>query len=266
MGIFRQAKLLYEKRTRDQTIQVIQNSGKLELRFGNHIIQSSVSETKPEQLLLEYTQAMMVGFALNPDATNTLQVGLGAGSIAHFIYHHFPKCEQDIVEISPEVIEAAYRHFGIPHSPRLKITEADGAEFVQSSDQRYHLVFQDAFLADGVAEHLQTDEYYKHLGRILSPGGWLVNNVWGSNEAALRVVSQKLGNIFPQLYSISVGVGTNVIFFGSFDRRPVNLRQTLLRAEALSEELSFSLARWVRGLQRVKQIESVGWARPIARI
>ena len=266
MNIFKQAKIIYERRSGEETVQVIQRSGKLELRFGNHIVQSAMSETQPDQLLLEYTQAMMVGFALCPNVSRSLQVGLGSGAIVRFVYRYFPDCRQDVVEISPDVIEAAKRYFKLPVSSLLHIEQGDGLDFVRRTDQPYDLIFQDAFLAEGVPGHLQTKSYFEDLRKIIAPGGWLVNNVWGSNQANLRLVATHLTSIFPQLYSISVGVGTNVIFFASTGHRTLPLRDTLQRGEEISARIPFNLTRWVKSIQKVKQPEHGPLAKPLARI
>ena len=265
MNIFRQSKIIFERHAGEETVQVIQRGEKLELRFGNHIVQSAMSIRQPDHLLLEYTQAMMTGFAIHPDPVRTLQIGLGAGAITRFIHRHFPGCTQDIVEISPVVIEAATRHFKLPASDRLNIIESDGHAFLKSIKRQYDLIFQDAFEAEGVAGHLQTREYFLDLRRVLAPGGVLVNNAWGSNQTNLRHVAAHMSAVFGQLYSISVGVGTNVIFFAQAQRRALPLRDILRSGEEISARIPFDLTRWVRQLQKVNQPENGPLAGPLAR-
>ena len=266
MGIFSQAKIIFERRNGEESIQVIQRSGKMELRFGNHIVQSQMSITQPDNLLLEYTQAMMVGFALHPEVSSTLQIGLGAGAIARFIHRFFPTCHQDIVEISPDVVEVARLFFRLPTSDQLQVYQEDGLAFVNRCKQRYDLVFQDAYLAEGVPGQLQTQEYMKSLREILAPGGWLVKNVWGSNSANLKLEASTLSAIFPVVYSIPVGVGTNVIFFATSGQQAFSLRDTLQRSDGISEMIPFHLNRWVKTLQRTRQPQNGPLAEPLARI
>lgn len=251
MKLFGQ-KILYEKRGEAATVQVLQRGDKRELRFGNHIIQSAMSQVAPDFLLLEYTRAMMAACLFATPEGRLLHLGLGGGSLPRFIHGHFPQVLQQVVELQPEVIEVAYRFFDLPVSPRLQVTAGDGERFLETSRERYQMIFQDAYHATGVDQHLKSGSFFRTLHAHLEPGGWLINNVWGSDKENLNLVTLNLAAVFPQLYSLSVGADSNVIFFAGATSLTPSQESMLDRAAALARELPLELEGMAKKITRVR--------------
>lgn len=252
MALFPFGKTLYEKRAGDLVVQVIQKAGKRELRFGNHIVQSAIAEKTPDLLQLRYTQAMMVGLLLLPPPARVLHLGLGAGALARVIHRHFPDTRQTVAEISPEVIEVAYRFFDLPRSPRLEVVNQEGARFLKENPATYGLIFLDAYHADGVADHLQTVPFFRSVAARLAAGGWVVNNVWGSDRANLELVKRNLGKVFPHLFSVSVGAESNIILFAAPETTaPPSAAELAQRSDRLAPALKVDFSLLTRRLARV---------------
>ena len=112
-------KLLFVKEYNGVPVQVWEKLDRREMRFGNLIVQSAYSTLQPDCLLLRYTRQMLAAIALVPQLENVLHIGLGGGSVANFLFHHFPKIQQTAIEINPLVIDAAYEHFGLAKDFRL---------------------------------------------------------------------------------------------------------------------------------------------------
>jgi spermidine synthase len=163
-----------------------------------------------------------------------LHFGLGGGSLPDFIHRHDPQAFQRVVEINPGVVEVAYRYFELPVSLRLEVVVREGADFLRQDTETYDLIYLDAFQADGAAPHLNTATIFRMLAARLAPGGWLVDNAWGSDRENLIRVRNGLAAVFPQMVSLSVRANSNVIFVvGLQDRMPSN-QAILRRAEILS--------------------------------
>lgn len=252
MRFFWQDKILYEKKTGEQTVQVIQRDDRRELCFGNHIIQSAVSLSNPDVLQLDYTRAMMAVFMFSPQAANILHLGLGAGSLPRFIHQQFPQSKQIAVELCPSVIEAAYNYFFLPQSPRLEVIEEDGKNFFDGCKSRFDLIFQDAFHADGVSRHLESMAFFQKLRDHLNPGGWLINNVWGSDRANLNLIRQNLTGIFPQLYTLSVSGGSNVIFFAGESEAAPSPATVKENATKLSQDTGIDISRFELNIKTIR--------------
>ena len=262
MKLFRHDKFLYEKRNGEQIVQVLLRNNRRELRFGNHITQSAISLEAPDLLQLEYTRAMMAAFLLAPQATDILHIGLGAGSLARFIHQHFPGSRQLMVELSPDVIEVAYRYFDLPQSPRLRVIVDEGARFLRNCLDSFHLIFLDAFLANGASQHLETAQFFGSARNRLAPKGWLVNNVWGSDRENLNAVKINLAGLFNRLYSLSVRADSNVIFFAGNTSDPPAMASVKSLAEQFSESMPIDMVGFAAKLTAVPKTRA-GQARVV---
>ena len=252
MPFFSSEKNIFEKRLAEWTIQVIERGGRRELRFGNQITQSAISLEDPEFLLLEYTRAMIAGFLFVRKPVSILHIGLGAGSLPRFIHHHFPACRQVVVENSPEVIEVAFRYFFLPLSPKLQVIEEEGKTFLAKAEGRFDLIFLDAFSAEGAPGQVETVPFFETAREHLAPGGWLVNNVWGSDPANLKRVTANLALTFANLHALPVHSGSNVIFFCGESESGRSPEELLQAAKALAETIPVDFEKYIKKLGRVR--------------
>ncbi|DBA78741.1 TPA: hypothetical protein ACH3X1_008650 [Trebouxia sp. C0004] len=83
-----------------------------------------------------------------------LCIGLGGGSLPHFLSHHFPGLVVDAVELDPIVVTAATQCMGLPYSrSNLRLHTADAAGYILNLASQVHkgladpldIVFIDAF-------------------------------------------------------------------------------------------------------------------------
>lgn len=260
MRFFWQDKILFEKTFEGTTVQVIQRDDRRELCFGNYIIQSAISVSNPDILQLDYTRAMMAGFLFAPQAANILHLGLGAGSLARFIDRQFPQARQILVELNPNVIEAAHKHFFFSTSPRMEVVQDDGAKFLRACGTHFDIIFQDAFHADGVSHHLESVDFFHNVRDHLAQGGWLVNNVWGSDRANLNLVRESLIGVFQQLYALPVRAESNVIFFAGGSESAAAPQTAQKNVHALSHDTGIDFLRLAQNIKTIRagRIEATG--------
>ena len=121
---------------------------------------------------------MLAAIALVSKLENVLHIGLGGGSIANFLFHHFQKIQQTAIEINPLVIDAAYAHFGLPNDSRLNVLPMDVTESINDLAGPYDLIFLDAFDHSGASSCFDSTSLLLQLQDLLSAGGWLVGNFW----------------------------------------------------------------------------------------
>lgn len=258
MKLFQHEKVVCEKRAGDMTVQVVDRGEMRELRFGNRVTQSAAHLRAPHLLALDYTRAMMMGATLPPQVGEVLHIGLGAGSLPRYIHHYFPGARQRVVEMVPEVVDIAYRYFELPVSPRLEVVEDEAAEFLRRDPSRYDLILQDAFHAEGVARHLHSATFFSLAREHLSPEGWLVTNVWGSDRQGLERARSNLGEQFIHLLRLSVRVDSNVILFASNTRQPPSRQRVRERAAALEAEAPLEWTQLAGMLQRERPADAPG--------
>ncbi len=169
----------------DHSIDISEEDGVRYLHFGSEWIQGAMRVRRPWALELDYTREMMAGLLLHdaPWPKHALLIGLGAGSLAKFIWRHLPQTKITVVEINPRVPLAARQFFRLPdEDERLKIRIGDGAELIARGRQRYDLILVDGFDPDARAGALDSLPFYAHCRERLSRNGVLATNLFGNRR------------------------------------------------------------------------------------
>ncbi|MBI3524921.1 MAG: fused MFS/spermidine synthase [Betaproteobacteria bacterium] len=199
---------------------------------------------RPFALELAYTREMMACLLLRAEQEwprRALLIGLGAGSLAKFIYRHLPQTRITAVEIDPRIAPMAQQYFRLPDDPqRLKVVIADGADYVVQNSGRYDAIFVDGFGADARAGRLDTADFYAACRTRLSPQGLLVCNLLSHSRgfaASARRIDLAFDHraiVFPSLDS------GNAIAFG-VSGEPVDITLEEMRAQAIALKLQTGL-------------------------
>ena len=244
-------KLLFEKEYNGVPVQVWEKLDRRELRFGNLIVQSAYSTLQPDCLLLRYTRQMLAAIALVPQLENVLHIGLGGGSVANFLYHHFSKIQQTAIEINPLVIEAAYEHFGLPNDSRLKVLGVDVTQSINVLSGPYDLIFLDAFDHSGASSSFDSTSLLLQLQDLLKTDGWLIGNFW--NQFRLFSLQKELWHgLCGQLIEAKTGLMTNSILYGHAKSNQILMSTVQERAQELESTLPLRLLPLVK---RFKNLE-----------
>lgn len=188
------------------------NSQTLSLSFTSSLIQSSMRLDAPDELLLDYTRAMMGCLLLHPAPRRVLMIGLGGGSMLKYLHRHLPHAEFTVVEISQAVIDLRGDFLIPPDSERLRTVCDDGARFVrefvracqQETDSapghptrpaRFDVILVDGFDGAGLPPALSSRRFYEDCRAALSEDGVLVANVQ-ADTARSREIRQRLSRAF----------------------------------------------------------------------
>jgi spermidine synthase len=162
-------------------VSVADHKGVRSLYLGSDTVQSAMRLSDPDALELEYARLMMAFLLFLPQPRHAVMVGLGGGSLAKFIYRHFPTTQVTALEINPEVVAAARNFFEFPDDDaRLRVLIGDGADFVARHPESCDLLMVDGF--DGVAHasSLVTQDFYESCAAALTDQGVMVVNLWRS--------------------------------------------------------------------------------------
>ena len=115
------------------SVDISEEAGVRYLHFGSDWVQGAMRIARPWALELSYTREMMAGLLLRPTnlwPRSALLVGLGAGSLAKFIYRNLPDCRITIIEINPQIEFIARQYFKLPDDPRrLDVVIGCGADY-----------------------------------------------------------------------------------------------------------------------------------------
>ncbi len=156
-----------------------------------------MSLEQPERLLLAYTQVMMTALLFEPNPRSALVLGLGGGSMARFLRHHFPDCETTAVEVSEAVADIARRYFLVPpDSDGFRLVLGDAARYVAECDRRFDLILVDVFESDRTIDVFASSEFFDACRRLLSPGGVASVNVLVDGELEGLSLSKRFRRSF----------------------------------------------------------------------
>jgi spermidine synthase len=211
------------------------------LRFDSSF-QSGMWLSDPYRTRFRYTDYLDLGIAHRPSARNVLFIGLGGGSAPKRMWRDFPNLRVHIAELDPEVVNAAYRWFELPRSPRLTVDAEDGRQWLTRHQQRWDVIVIDAFYADSIPFHLATHEFLELVRERLSPGGVVVVNiigaVTGDESKLLRSLTKTYRSTFPTVLLYPVFETVN-------DRNPTYTRNVILVAtEGAAPTTAFLRQRW----------------------
>ncbi len=233
----------------DFSIDVREKDGLRTLHFESAWTQGAMRIGRPRELALEYTRVMMACLLLRkggdegrfPD--KALLIGLGAGSLAKFLYHYCPCTHLTVVEIEPRVVEVARESFHLPvDEERLEIVIGDGSDYVCSTDQTFDLIMVDGFNEHGHAGELNKLPFYKACRARMSGQGLLVANLVGVSDgrkggfAHIEAAFGDRAVMFPRCKS-----GNTIAFAATGERIDLALDELKGRAQALEARTGLAL-------------------------
>ena len=242
---------LGKRRAAEEGLEVTEARGVRTLHLGSQAIQSAMRLSRPWDLELAYTRAMMGFLMFNPVPQAVLMVGLGGGSLAKFIRKQRPQTHITAVEIDPRVIAAARAHFELPpDDAALEVIEGDGALYVRQHPASADVILLDGFDAGNQVEALATQTFYAACRRALKPGGVLVVNLWGRDRDYAEYFARLTRAFDGEVGWISVQNKTNVILFAfNEEGAPARLAAAQPRLADLSKRWGIDLRAFARDFQ-----------------
>ena len=241
---------------KSDSIEVSEQAGVRYLHFGSEWIQGAMRINRPNALELAYTKDFMAALLLRPEAQRFLLIGLGAGSIAKFIYHHIPASDLTVVEINPKVLHVAREFFLLPQDDkRLHNVIDDGALYIQKTLAQFDIIFVDGFDRHARVGALDTLAFYQACRERLTENGLIAVNLFGRTrrfDASINRIAQAFDD---RIVVLPPSEGGNVIAFGVLGDA-IELRGAELKAQVrnLRERAGLNLSHVVRGLEETDSV------------
>jgi spermidine synthase len=193
-------KVLYRKESAYHSLAVVEDEVSRYLRFDSSF-QSGMKIGKPFETEFAYAPMFHLPFAYRRNIRDLLFIGLGGGSSPKRLWRDFPDLRIQAVEIDPEVVNVAYRFFGLPRDPRLAVEADDGRRYLARTNERWDVIAVDAYYSDAIPFHLTTFEFLQLVRERLNPGGILIANVIGSiggtDSRLFRAFIRTYRTVFP---------------------------------------------------------------------
>jgi len=235
-------------------VDISEEAGVRYLHFGSDWVQGAMRIARPWSLELAYTREMMAGLLLRGGERwprSALLVGLGAGSLAKFIYRNLPDCRTTVVEINPQVEFIARQYFRLPDDPaRLTVVIGDGADYMLAGERRFDYILVDGFDPDARAGTLDTLPFYQACRARLSENGLLCVNLLGRNKGFAGSV-ERIRSAFDGRVAVfpSCDSGNTIAFASGGEPVAVALDDMRARAQRLKQEIRLDLLPTISRLQ-----------------
>jgi spermidine synthase len=234
-------------------VEVIEDGVTRTLYFGSRAKQSSMLLENPQVLVLSYTQAMTAALLFHPAPRKVLLLGLGGGSLACFLHHHFPDCRIQAVEQRATVVEAARNFFALPTDERLRIHTGGALDYLDRADtETFDLILVDLFSATGMDGELEEAAFFARCRERLAPGGVLSVNLWATRPSVCRQHIKRLSQACDgQLLELPLGDCGNLIALGLTRAFPVRRLSSLkTAAETLFQRFGIDYPGYLDRLRR----------------
>ncbi|MGO3891233.1 MAG: fused MFS/spermidine synthase [Paenalcaligenes sp.] len=247
---------LYE----EDDVTMSESDGIRYLHFGTEWIQGAMRMSKPNDLVLAYTQQMMTWLLFHePHESDRLALlGLGAGSLLRYCLTQTP-AECVTVEINPQVTAMCRAFFRLPDHVRSEIVHDDAAEWVaNAANHNQHVVMMvDLYDAAAQGPVCSSVEFYENCKQCLDKDGIMVVNLFGSHpsfELNVRNIRQVFDNKVLVLPEIDEG---NTIVLAFKGRGLETTTQQLMdRAETVQSQYKLEARRWAKALLATRPVDT----------
>jgi len=179
---------------------------------------SSAVFTDSDELVFDYLKYYHLVAHFKPDFSKALMIGGSAYTYPMDYLRKYPDATIDVVEIDAELTELAKVHFGLKENPRLNIIHEDGRTFLNRTQQKYDVIFMDAFHSQfTVPFQLTTRECVEKQHEALNDGGLVIANVIApldaENDEFLQAQALTYAEVFPQILFFAVDDPDNKTYF-----------------------------------------------------
>lgn len=222
--------VVYEVKSTYSYIRIRKNGNVLTLVFvrdsGEEAFESQVNLRAPHVLKFNYLQHMFASYLVQPEQKNVMIVGLGGGSMVHFLQKYDPEVSVEAVEIDPVVVQLAEKYFKVKQNDKVKLVVADAFEYLKETKSKYDTIYMDAFLKPseetdetGVPLNLRTIDFYKQMQGLLTENGSVVFNINPHDRMESDIATIK--EAFPQTYVFNLPNKGGVVVVGSMQKTRV---------------------------------------------
>jgi len=221
-------RLLYYEEGMNGVVSVNQADSDLYLVINGKVDATSKGDM-PTQIMIGQLPML-----IHPDPQQVLVLGMGSGSSAGAVTTHDALEQLDLVEISPQVVEAAkfFKNWNedLHDNPKVNLIEADGRNYVAATDKKYDVIISEPSnpWISGVS-NLFTREFFQSARQRLKPGGIVTQwfHTYSMSEQDLQSLLATFAAEFAYV-SIWSPLSSDLILIGS--DQPINLDDQQMRS------------------------------------
>ena len=180
------------------------DENKLRIMKINNESSSLMFVDEPTKLVSEYTEYYHLARYFAPNFKKSLMIGGAGYSFPKNYLMEYPLSSMDVVEIDSKLTDLAYQYFGLNKDEGLRIFHEDGRIFLNRGQEKYDVIFGDAFSSQySVPFSLTTLEAVQKQFNMLTDNGVVIMNIIGAIEGErgkfLRAEYWTYRQLFPQV-------------------------------------------------------------------
>lgn len=239
-------KVLYYRDGTEATVAVLEHSGSERVLKINGKTDASAHGDLGTELLLGHLPMLLRSPRLQTEETAALCIGFGSGISAGAVLEH-PRTNLDLVEISPEVMEAAAQFEAFNHqvtrNPNFHLTVDDAKSFLSASRKTYDVIVSEPSnpRMPGVA-NLFTREFFELCRTRLAEDGVMVQwfHLYSMTDDTVKMILRTFQTVFPYV-SVWNSQAFDMMMIGS--AQPLALNEAVLRERMRYEPVRKDLAK-----------------------
>ena len=236
-----------ETQTEQALVRIEQERGKWLLKFDNdrEAIQSAIDPDKPQHLIMQNLQYLMGVLLFIPPPKRILVLGVGGGSIIHFLRHHLPTARITGVANNGELLVIAQNQMGLPAADEtLEYVIDDARIFINQCQDQFDLIVVDIFNAGTSPEWVTRTQFGKNLKTCLSQQGAVAYNLLLTTDDEFTRFYQSLRETFQQqtLCMDTEEYENILVYAANFEAQPKSIEDfiSLARLNTEKYEIPFS--------------------------
>lgn len=193
--------VIYESESVYQFIRVVEKGNRRVLELNEGVAAHSVYD--PASVLTGgcWDFPLVLPPLLDHPVREVAILGNAGGTAARSLRHFYPQARIDGVEIDAKVTEVGERFFGLERGPLLHVYTEDARPFLLRRNERYDIVYVDAYRQPYVPFYLATREFFQLVRERLRPGGIVALNVASlpRDHTLVERISGTLATVFPEV-------------------------------------------------------------------
>ena len=209
LGDVRHSDRLVELReSRHQQIGVFDDpdeTGRTVRRLFHDTVQQGALILETDEVGLPYQRYWRLAGAYLDEVDRALVIGGGTFGMPRALASAWPEARITTVELDPDVVRIAGKHFRFTPTPRNRVEVTDARWFLARDDTRYDLIVGDAYNGvRSIPPHLATREFFQTIDRRLADGGIYLMNVIGAQQgpraAVYQAIRRTLASVFDEIH------------------------------------------------------------------
>ena len=259
--ISEKSELVFSARTQYSDVYIYQNKNELHLKFDadSRAVQSVIDINQPYSIKMENLQYLMGILMFIPPPQNILILGIGGGTLVHFLRHHFPDSHITGVDLDEELIDIAQQHLMLPPaSDNTHYAYQDAQQFIAETGQQFDLVVVDIFDGSESPGWIKTRQTAQQLSTILTAKGAVAYNLLIESDKEFAHFYAQLREQFnQQTLCLESDENENILIYAlNFQVSQHSMTHNIQLAQQVSSQYSIPMTEILKVIYSINPVDS----------